>query len=137
TLTGVTVTDPLTGDPVSADTLAVGASEDLSASYTLLQADIDTPAGPHSITNTATADSDQTDPTDSSVDTPIDYAPGISVEKKADVASVDSAGDIITYTITVENTGDVSLTGITVTDQVAGHSAITLDIDGSTLTTTD
>src|SRR5262249_56508126 len=42
TLTGLTVTDPLTGNPVSAGTLAVGGFEDLAASYTVTQADVDT-----------------------------------------------------------------------------------------------
>src|SRR5262249_61411097 len=76
TLTGVTVTDPLTGNPAGqVSTLAVGGFEDLSASYTLTQAGIDNPSGPHTLPNTATADSYQNDPKDSSVPTPITYPP--------------------------------------------------------------
>ncbi len=42
--------------------------------------------------------------------------PQLTVNKSADVASVDSRGDTITYTITVSNTGNVSVTSISVSD---------------------
>src|SRR5262245_5131280 len=77
TLTGLTVTDPLTGNPVSAGTLAVGGFEDLAASYTITQADVDNhgvnafdPTADNKITNTATANSNEAGPVSSSVDTP-------------------------------------------------------------------
>ena len=44
--------------------------------------------------------------------------PDLSIEKTASPTSVSSAGDVITYTITVENTGEVGseLSNVTVTD---------------------
>ncbi|WP_141343336.1 DUF11 domain-containing protein [Bradyrhizobium sp. USDA 3458] len=138
TLTGVTVTDPMTGDPTGGlSTLAVGSSEDLAATYTLTQADIDNHGSnlvdltqDDKITNTATADSDQTTPVSDSVDQPIDYKPSVDLTKT--VLSVtgghaDHVGDVITYQITVENTGDVTLTGVKVTDALEGYSLATLD----------
>lgn len=145
TLTGVTVTDALTGNPAGGlSTLAVGSSEDLAATYTLTQADIDNHGSnlvdltaDDKITNTATADSDQTTPVSSSVDQPIDYKPAVDLTKT--VLSVtgghaDHVGDVITYQITVENTGDVTLTGIKVTDALEGYSLATLDNSNSTVT---
>jgi len=46
--------------------------------------------------------------------------PDFEVTKTADVASVDAAGDVITYTITITNTGDVALTGVSVSDPLLG-----------------
>ena len=136
TLTGVTVTDPLTGAPAGqVASLAVGGSEDLTANYTLTQSDIDnhgSNAVDHTtddkITNTATADSDQTGPKDSSVDTPITYAPDVSIDKTATIADghADHAGDIVNYTVEVSNPGDVTLTNVDVTDSFEGLQALDL-----------
>ena len=43
-------------------------------------------------------------------------APEMTVAKSPDVASVNNAGDVITYTITLTNTGVVTITGILVSD---------------------
>ena len=131
TLTGVTVTDTL--DPavsfVSGDTdtdgkLDVGEIWTYSASYTVQQSDIDTNGGGDGdIDNTATADSDQTGPDSADVSVPMTQGPALSITKvvhdvdgdtTAPVA--DAAGDVVTYTITVANTGNQTLTGVTVTD---------------------
>ncbi|MEM7769550.1 MAG: hypothetical protein AAF327_03445 [Cyanobacteria bacterium P01_A01_bin.37] len=42
--------------------------------------------------------------------------PDVSVRKQADVTSIDNVGDVIHYTIDVENTGDQTLTNINVSD---------------------
>ncbi|SDY01358.1 Repeat domain-containing protein, partial [Lutibacter oricola] len=41
---------------------------------------------------------------------------GLTIVKSANVSSIDEAGDVIIYTVTVSNTGDGYLTGVTVTD---------------------
>ena len=59
TLTGVTVVDPLTGQSVTGVTLAPGASQIFSTSYTLTQADLDGEGkggSDHYVDNTATAE---------------------------------------------------------------------------------
>ncbi|MBW6500740.1 MAG: hypothetical protein K0B05_05030, partial [Bacteroidales bacterium] len=45
-----------------------------------------------------------------------DQMPSLSITKEADAQTYEAVGDVITYTFYVENTGDVTLTGVTVTD---------------------
>ena len=51
----------------------------------------------------------------------------IEVTKTADKTSNVKVGDTITYTITVENTGNVTVSGLTVTDPMTGLVMGTLD----------
>src|SRR5690606_4106835 len=53
---------------------------------------------------------------DDEEEVPSDKKPAITVTKVADKETVSTAGEIITYTITVENTGNVTLKGYTVRD---------------------
>ncbi|MEX2557216.1 MAG: choice-of-anchor P family protein [Actinomycetota bacterium] len=125
-LTGVTVTDPLPGlSAIScpATTLAVGASMTCTATYAITQADINT----GSVTNTATADSTESGPDSDTNVEPIPQAPAIDIDKEGTVAlGSDGAtpGDVISYTFVVTNVGNVTLTGVTVTDPKVGLSAI-------------
>src|SRR5262249_54565909 len=54
--------------------------------------------------------------------------PAFSITKTASVAdgTADKAGDVVNYTITVKNTGNVSLTGVVVTDKVEGYTSTTV-----------
>nr|WP_321231209.1 gliding motility-associated C-terminal domain-containing protein [uncultured Psychroserpens sp.] len=74
-------------------------------------------------------DGDPDDPTD----TLINEDPIIIAEKSATITDngdgVLGAGDTISYTITVENTGNVTLDGVTITDTLT-------DLDGNVLTLT-
>ena len=126
TLTGVTVNDPLTGGVISTgQTIAVGGSEDIGASYTLTQGDVDLKGNPVNsglISNTASVTDDQGNSGSSTVTTPVDYTPGLSIMKT--VSSITDtnnnglydAGDVVNYNVHVANTGDVTLTGVTVND---------------------
>jgi uncharacterized repeat protein (TIGR01451 family) len=74
--------------------------------------------------------SGQTGPVSSSVDQPIDYSPGLAILKMvSSVTDVNGdhlvdAGDVIHYNIIhVANTGNVTLTGLTVTDPLTGNPA--------------
>jgi len=92
-----------------------------TATYTVTQADVD--AG--EITNTATADSDDiAEPVTAKalVDVPQDT--DLTLAKSANPTSYDSVGDVITYSIVVTNTGNVTLTNVEVTDSLVGASAI-------------
>lgn len=53
-----------------------------------------------------------------SVNVPIDRSPSLDLVKSSDLASpaVPVAGDTITYSFSVTNTGNVDLTDVTVTD---------------------
>jgi uncharacterized repeat protein (TIGR01451 family) len=121
TLTGVTVADPkvsdLTCDPATPASLAPGASVTCTATHTITQADVD--AG--SFRNTATADSDQTGEQTASVTVTTEAASGaLSLTKTASPRTYDAVGDVITYSFTVENTGNVTLTGVTLADGLPG-----------------
>ena len=108
------------------DPLAPGASVDCTATYTVTQADIDR----GSVTNTATATG--TDPSGGSVPSPPSSAtvpaspkPAMTLEKSASPTMFSGPGTVITYTFHVTNTGNVTLSGVKVTDPMPGLSAIT------------
>ncbi|MCL2781977.1 MAG: hypothetical protein FWD74_10935, partial [Actinomycetia bacterium] len=137
TLTGVGVVDhpvtpagPLDAAPVcDATTLAPSASTTCRASYTVTQDDLD--AG--SVKDTAVAQGNPpgggspvgSDPSNE-VDVPVTgRAPGLSVVKSSSTTSVSAVGDKVDYTFVVTNTGNVTLSGITVEDRpVAPASAL-------------
>jgi uncharacterized membrane protein len=152
-LTDVTITDPkitVSGGPIS---LAIGAfnTSTFTGSYTLTQADID--AG--KVDNTATATgttpgntqvTDEHSKTVSIPESPIG-GPGAGIELvKVGVLDMTvvppdyevNAGDVIRYTFTVTNTGDVVLTDVVVTDPkitVIGGHLDTLPVGASDSTT--
>lgn len=146
TLTGVTVVDPLTGQNISAETIVVGASKDFASTYTISQADVDgNGGGDGDIDNTATADSDQTGPSSDSEVVPLNLTPAIDIEKlvKVDGATAfvdaDTAatgpnafeGTPVQFKFTVTNTGNVTLSDITVSDSDFDLSGLTGDANGS------
>ena len=97
-------------------TLAPGASITCTASYTVTQVDLD--AG--SVTNTATASgSFGGNPVTSGPDSETVTAtqsPSFNVTKTESSTGPYAVGDTITYDIDVDNTGNMTLTGVTVTD---------------------
>ncbi|MGB4243051.1 MAG: hypothetical protein WBK42_05780 [Dethiobacteria bacterium] len=120
TLTDITVTDPtatITGGSLIAS-LAPGETATVTATYTVTQADLD--AG--GITNTATASTvynDETIADDDSVTILAVASPSLKVEKSSE-GTFKEAGDLITYYVKVTNTGNVTLTGIQVRDDMLG-----------------
>ena len=96
--------------------LAPGAQMTCTASYTLTQADVD--AG--TVRNTATATgttpggSPVTSP-ESQVDLPAAQNPALSVVKTAS-GTLSNAGDQVSYSFLVTNTGNVTLSNVGVTD---------------------
>jgi uncharacterized repeat protein (TIGR01451 family) len=132
TLEDVVVTDPKV--TVSGNLIAVMApgavdGNTFTAVYTLTQADID--AG--TFTNTATAtgqyNGDVTD-TDDDVQNFVRTAT-VSIQKTASKTANVEAGDVITYTYVVTNTGNVTVNGVGVSDNHPGTGTL------SALSTTD
>ncbi len=131
----VTISDPLidTGSltPATATNLAVGASANFTATHTITQEDLDT----DQVSNTATAKAlltngfeisdlsdDPDDPTTNSDDptiTPLDQKGALTLQKIAQPSPdglYNTLNEVITYEFTVTNTGNVTLTDITITD---------------------
>jgi uncharacterized repeat protein (TIGR01451 family) len=116
TLTNVVVTDPMLPTlSCSAATLAPGATTTCTQTYTVTQADIN--AG--SIYNTASVtgyfnNTPYTDTDDNTVT--VTQTPGITLTKTSTPSTVTTAGQVITYTLVAQNTGNVTLTNVVVTD---------------------
>ncbi len=106
-----------------------------TATYNVTQADLDS----GSVTNVATVSSPQVTPAPSHTDTltiEADQTPAVSVVKSPTPSAVVAVGEDITYSYAVTNTGNVTLTDVTVTDahtSAAGVAALALG--GDTLTT--
>ena len=130
TLTNVIVADPLVtmlGGPIAS--LEPGAIDTTSytASYTITQQDIDAGVFSNQATATGTAPSGTsvTDVSGTSIDndtptdTPICQDPAIALIKVGtydDGDCTSEVGDVITYTFSVHNTGNVTLTNVIVAD---------------------
>lgn len=124
TISNLSVTDNLiavVACPVSS--LAPGVSTMCTASYTVTQADVDT----GSVTNDATADGTPAggtlNPADDSETVTADQAPSLSFDKVAQNSSYSAVGEVLSYQYVVENTGNVTINNIVVTDdQIASVS---------------
>ncbi|MFP2996277.1 gliding motility-associated C-terminal domain-containing protein [Spongiivirga sp. MCCC 1A20706] len=137
TLSDVMVTDPNADlGSIQGGTIALlspGNSFTATATHTITQADID--AG--EVVNTASAagiepvaiGGNPTPTFDSNeVTTPVDQVSTLVISKSADPPTDDGfneIGEIITYSITVENTGTTTLTNIIVSDPNADPGSIT------------
>jgi hypothetical protein len=132
-LTGVTLEDTIFQDAVDAcdvpDTLAVG--KDFVCNYT-------STAVVGTTENTATGDSEETGPDSDTATVTVAAAPGFTVDKGVSTSAAGPFTDSLTvqtgttvfYRITITNTGNVDLTGVTLNDdkyptQVAGCSVPT------------
>ncbi|MEP9363160.1 hypothetical protein ABLE68_09365, partial [Nocardioides sp. CN2-186] len=127
TLTAVTVTDPMFSSVTCPKTTLVPAESMTCTAivYTLTQANVDAGKVQNTATATGTPPSgpNVTDP--SSTNTPIPANPSIHLDKTAGaITDVDSngpdAGDTITYSFKVTNTGNVTLNPVTVADAKVG-----------------
>ncbi|WP_035098771.1 DUF11 domain-containing protein [Devosia sp. LC5] len=134
TQTNVSVNDPLLSVDQGPQMLAPGGSFTFTATYTPSQADIDN----GSVVNTATGTG--TDPeggtTTSPPDTvtvPPDQTPGLTIVKQGHLNDLDGdslldAGETISYSFLVRNTGTVTLTDVMVEDPL-----VTIDQGSQTL----
>ena len=146
TLTDITLTDPLAGltgwdsdwsDAATIGVLAPGEKVSFTARLVVTQAHLD--AG--GIFNEASVSAQPATPTGAPVpsrvtDTDAVTAPGtqdpsIELVKTSDVVGEYEVGDTITYTFRATNTGNVTLTGVTITDPLPGLSALAYDWSGA------
>jgi uncharacterized repeat protein (TIGR01451 family) len=143
TLTGVTLTDPLATtlsapvESISANgKLDVGETWTYTATHTVTQAEMNSGTD---IVNLATGDTAQTDAKSDDASTPVIQKPSLTIAKTAVIADghADHAGDVIHYSVVVDNTGNIDLHNVVVVDTFEGGVPIILDTNHSTLTTAD
>ncbi len=137
TFTGSGPLSPIECGPETA-ALEPGRQATCRAVYVLTQQDVD--AG--TLKNSATARGTVPDGTpvvspESIVDLPADQAPALTVEKNADPTTATAAGQTIDYRFLVTNTGNVTLTGITVAETAFTGTgtppAVTCPVDAASL----
>src|SRR4029079_6914332 len=112
--------------------LEVGETWTYTAAHTVTQAEIDSNGGGDGVLeNTATADSTETDPDTATANVPVARTPGLNITKSASVpgGTANVAGENISYTITVQNTGNTTLTNVIVSDPYANLGSIVRGAD--------
>lgn len=136
TLSGIELTDVLVapaGPEITITcpqtTLAAGEGMTCTGSpYVATQADVDNGRIDNGVTATGTPPTgdDVSDEDDLSV--PAEQAPAISVTKAADPIRVGAAGDTVTYTFVVTNTGNLTLDDVAVTDALVPPAGPEIDV---------
>lgn len=96
----------------SLGTLSAGAVVTATYSVTVN----DPPSGDSTLINTATANSDGGTPISDEVTVPILVSPQFTFQKSATPSEITAAGQIITYSFAVTNSGNVTLNNITVNE---------------------
>ena len=111
-----------------------------TATYVVTQADVDS----GSVLNTTIAhgidvNDGSVDSNESSVLTEIEQNTGLLLDKQVDKDHIEpaSVGDVLTYTFVVTNKSNVTLTDLTMTDELNGISGIVFDWNSSTDEATD
>ncbi len=144
TLTDVSIDDQLEGLseieylnwPGESGVLAPGDSVTATASYALTQADVDAGGVDNHATATGTPPGDEEHPVDEDYETvPVEPGPRISLDKIGllDPQAPGAAGDLVTYTFTATNTGNVTLSEVSISDELEGLSDLEyLDWPGET-----
>ena len=133
TLTGVAVTDQLSNgqaislvgpatDTGTAAALDVGETWQYTATFSVTQTDID--AGVD-LTNTVSVATVEAEAQQATAVTSIDSAPDMQVNKTVDLASISAPG-VLSYTIEINNTGNVSLNNVTPVDTLPDGTVATL-----------
>ena len=132
-LTDVTIADNLAGatlvdgDSAHVDTLAVGETHAAHYTYTVTQADIMAGKVHNEAAATATSP-DGTTPkgnTGTTDDQTVKSSPNYKVTKTSNAATLHDdgllrEGDVVTYTVTIENTGNLTLTDVKLADHLDG-----------------
>ena len=124
TLTGISVTDAncdaapvyVSGDANTDAKLQTSETWIYTCNHTVTQAEADSKGGGDGdLYNTVTADSIESAPDTDALAIPIAYNPALKVVKSSTAPAI-TANQVVTYTFLVTNVGNVTLSGITVTD---------------------
>ena len=141
TMDAIAVTDPnATGITCPATSLEPGASMNCTGTHTVTQADMNSGR----VTNTATVAATPpggapiTPVPSNEVDIPGDRTPALTIVKNSTTTSITTIGQVVPYTFTVTNAGNVTITAIAVTDAKIGAvtcPATSLDAGAVTICT--
>ena len=117
TIKGIELEDTLVELDEEAFDLAPTEKKVITYTYTVTQADVDVGVVTNAVTATGTDPSGEPTPGDDEIDVPTEPAdPELTVEKTADPSEDVAVGDVITYTVKVTNTGNVTIKGIIIED---------------------
>ena len=123
-LKGLTILDPKTTFDNPTFDLAKGKEQTFTYTYTVTEDDVKAKA----VNNTATVTLGDKSKNDSTKSTLVEKTSDFTVTKAVDKATFEKAGDVLTYTVTVKNTGEKKLENLTISD-----SLIALNEDPFTL----
>jgi len=137
-LTGLSVKDPNPGTggftsscPAVPGALAPGSTSSCDVTYTVTQADLDAGSVTNQSSATATAPGAvSVGPATAAATSSAVQQVGLTLQKAVDQPTYDAVGDNLTYTVTATNSGNVTLTGVSVTDPAPGAGAHDLDCAG-------
>jgi LPXTG-site transpeptidase (sortase) family protein len=124
TLTGITLSDNNTDSTPNCPqtSLFVGYSMTCTASHTVTQAELDTGGN---LTNTALASSVEGGQTSSQLGIPIWQNPSLDLSKNVAEANYSAVGDVLHYSLATTNTGNVTLSNVSIADPLLGFLACT------------
>lgn len=107
--------------------LAPKAKATATGKHTLTQDDIDKGTYTNNASASGISPQDKTVSDSANVPTPLPAAPAVTIEKTGKAKGNLFAGDTVTYTFTVKNTGNVTLTNLAVNDPLLGGQINTID----------
>ena len=111
------LTNPTATCSGATTTLEPGQVADFSGTYTVTQADIDHGSVvDHATTQGTTPSGGMSTATSNTITVDVTQLPSLSIAKSADPATVNAANESVTYTFTVTNTGNLTLTDVGVND---------------------
>ncbi len=113
-LTGLTISDPKTTFENPTFDLKKGEIKTFTYTYTVTEADVKAKA----VNNTATVTLGEKSEEASTKSTLVEKTSDFTVTKAVDKATFEKAGEELTYTVTVKNTGEKKLENLTISDSL-------------------
>lgn len=124
-LENLVITDSLVNITDNTFTLDVNGEKTFTYTYKVTQADIDK----ESITNTATVTHGKESKKDSKTSTLIKKKSDFTITKTVDKATYKKAGEVLTYTVIVKNTGEKKLEKLSISDTKVNLNEEPFDLD--------
>ncbi|SIT18460.1 DUF7507 domain-containing protein, partial [Belliella pelovolcani] len=124
TLTDVMIVDAMLEVSENVGTLLPGQSVSRDYTYTVTQSDIDSGAIVNVASVEGTDPNDETPGDDDEVIIEVDQNAGIEIVKTTTSETFLALGEVIEYTLTVTNTGSVTLTNVVVRDPLTGFENV-------------